>query len=364
MWSSPEKLDLIAYEAIRGFESDDLEAALSVFKSSAQLLLDGRGQQRPALSPSASLIAIAKAALEDTINAPDFFKRWFLPFRIPNAGFVTAYYEPKVEARRLPSPDYTTPVLARPDDLITLNETPLIMSTGEILTSARKRSNGEYIPYPDRHAIEEQGAAVGAKTLAYVRDPVELFLLQVQGSARLKFDTGERVGLTYDGRNGWPYTSIGKRLIETGKVRADDMSLDRLKATLREMGVASGAPGRILMQENRSYVFFALDETLERRRGPIGGEGCVLTPFRSIAIDRNLWCYGLPFWISTKIPWRDQQETPFDRLMIAQDTGSAILGAARADLFFGSGDQVGQLAGAVRHKADFIVLLPNESLAL
>ena len=364
MWALPEKLELIAFEAISGFERDDLEAALSVFKSSARRLVDGRDQQRPALPPSSSLIAVAQAALEEEATAPDFFRRWFLPFRIPNPGFVTAYYEPEVEARRLPSPDYTTPVLARPEDLVTLNETPLILPTGEILTSARKQSHGAYIPYPDRQAIEEQGAAIGAKTLAYVRDPVQLFLLQVQGSARLKFDTGERIGLTYDGRNGWPYTSIGKRLIETGIVRADDMSLDRLKATLREMGLAPGAPGRQLMQENRSYVFFALDETLERQRGPIGGEGCALTPLRSIAIDRNLWCYGLPFWISTTIPWRDEQETPFDRLMIAQDTGSAILGAARADLFFGSGDQAGQLAGAVRHKADFIVLLPKESFAL
>lgn len=364
MWAPPEKLELIAFEAISGFDSDDLEAALSVFKTSARRLLDGRDQQRPALPPPPSLVAIAQAALEEETTAPDFFRRWFLPFRLPDPGFVTAYYEPEVEARRLPSSDYTTPVLARPEDLVTLNETPLILPTGEILTSARKQSNGAYIPYPDRQAIEEQGAAIGAKTLAYVRDPVELFLLQVQGSARLKFDTGESVGLTYDGRNGWPYTSIGKRLIETGIVRADEMSLDRLKATVREMGVAPGAPGRRLMQENRSYVFFALDETSERRLGPIGGEGCALTPLRSIAIDRSLWCYGAPFWISTRIPWRNNQETPFDRLMIAQDTGSAILGAARADLFFGSGDQAGQLAGAVRHKADFIVLLPKESLAL
>ena len=364
MWAAPEKLEPVAFEAIGGFESDDLEEALSVFKSSARRLLDGRNQQRPARAPSQSLIAVAKAALKEEASAQDFFKRWFLPFRLPNPGLVTAYYEPVVEARRLPSSDYTTPVLARPADLVTLNETPLILPTGEILTSARKQSTGDHLPYPDRQAIEEREGVIGAKTLAYVRDPVELFLLQVQGSAQLKFDTGERVGLTYDGRNGWPYTSIGKRLIEIGAVRADEMSLDRLKATLREMGVAPGAPGRRLMQENRSYVFFTLDETLERQRGPIGGEGCALTPLRSIAIDRSLWCYGLPFWISTIIPWRDKQETSFDRLMIAQDTGSAILGSARADLFFGSGDQAGQLAGAVRHKADFTVFLPKESLAL
>jgi membrane-bound lytic murein transglycosylase A len=117
------------------------------------------------------------------------------------------------------------------------------------------------------------------------------------------------------------------------------------------------------MHENLSYVFFRIDDSDDRRRGPIGGEGCALTPLRSIAVDRSIWSYGLPFWIATRVPWESEAETGFQRLMIAQDTGSAILGAARADLFFGAGDLAGARAGRVRHDADFTVLLPRADRA-
>ena len=205
------------------------------------------------------------------------------------------------------------------------------------------------MPYPDRRAIEEEGAAPSAHPLAYVRDPVELFLIQVQGSARLRLPGGGVMTLTYAGRNGWPYTSVGRLMIERGLVTKAEMSLDLMKETLRRLGAGPGEAGRRLMQENRSYVFFEIDASERRRIGPIGGQGAPLTPFRSIAVDRSIWCYGLPFWIAARIPWQGEAETPFRRLMIAQDTGSAIIGPARADLFFGAGEAAGRRAG--RHPA-------------
>jgi len=113
------------------------------------------------------------------------------------------------------------------------------------------------------------------------------------------------------------------------------------------------------MQENESYVFFRLDDSPERALGPIGGAGLALAPLRSIAVDRSIWCYGLPFWIEARIPWRSADAESFARLMIAQDTGSAILGEARADLYFGSGEKAGALAGGIRHVARFFALLPK-----
>ena len=166
------------------------------------------------------------------------------------------------------------------------------------------------------------------------------------------------MALTYDGRNGWPYTSIGRLLIERGHAMAGEMTLDCLKATLNQLGLENNAPGRQLMQENRSYVFFKIDDSPERLFGPIGGAGCPLTPLRSIAIDRGLWCYGLPFWISARVPWKKESETRLERMMIGQDTGSAIVGPARADLFFGAGEMAGHLAGRVRHAAEMTVFLP------
>lgn len=359
----PEGLSPIAFEAVTGFCDDDLDAAFSVFLRSAALLVSGGSEQRPACPPSPGLLEAARAALEGAQDGGAFFRRWFSPWRLPRKGFVTAYYEPEIEARLLPEPGFETPVLARPPDLVTLNENPLRAPSGETLTSARRLPDGSLAPYPVRRAIETGGAAAGAVPLAYLRDPVELFFIQVQGSARLRLADGSTLALTYDGRNGWPYTSVGRLTIERGLIAEGEMSLERLKRQLRGMGLAPDQLGRRLMHENRSYVFFQIDDSDDRRSGPIGGEGCALTPLRSIAVDRSIWSYGLPFWIATRVPWEGETETGFDRLMIAQDTGSAILGAARADLFFGAGDRVGALAGRVRHEADFIVLLPRADMA-
>jgi membrane-bound lytic murein transglycosylase A len=362
--AAPGDAEPISFAQLKGFAADDLSEAFAVFRRSAALIVANAPSQRPAAPPEASLIAAGRAALAHASpelsqgDARSFFLEHFRPFRLAGRGFVTAYFEPEVEARLQPEPDFPVPVLTRPPDLVTLNEAPIRGPKGEILTSARRRADGSYAPYPDRRAIEGDPFFAGGQPIAYVRDRVELFLMQVQGSARLLLPGGRKIALTYDGRNGWPYTSIGRLLIERGHTPPAAMSLAALKQTVRAMGQGAGAPGSLLMQENQSYVFFGVDESAERARGPIGGEGCALTPFRSIAVDRSIWSYGLPFWIEAQVPWRSEKETRLERLMIAQDTGSAIIGPARADLFFGSGESAGVLAGNVRHGAAFTALLP------
>ena len=361
----PVDLEPVGFDSIDAFRQDDLRDAFRIFRRSAETILSSDAPLRPALPADAALSRVCRAAL--SIDAPtlsndaarDFFASRFRPFRIRGEGFVTAYYEPVVAARETPDAEFRTPVPARPADLVTLNGAPISGEGGEPLTSARRRPDGGLEPYPDRRALEEGPPELRPRPIAYVRDRVELFLIQVQGSARLRFADGRELPLTYDGRNGRPYTSIGRLLIERGLVPQSEMSLDRLKAEIRALGQEDGAPGARLMQENRSYVFFRADSSPERRDGPIGGQGCALTPLRSIAVDRSLWSYGLPFWIAGTIPWRGAGAAPFARLMIAQDTGSAILGPARADLFFGAGEKAGALAGRVRHCAEFTVLLPR-----
>jgi len=342
-----------------GLERDDLDASLEAFRRSAVIIVNKAREQRPARPPTPALVAAAEAALSGGGDGGAFFRRWFRPLRLSVPGFLTGYYEVEVEARREPDAEFSTPILARPDDLVTLNDAPLESADGAALTGARRRADGALEPYAERRAIEDDDYAGKPRPLAYLRDRVELFLIQVQGSARLRFPDRSVAALTYDGRNGHPYTSIGRLMIARGLVREEDMSLAKLKATLREMGLGPGAAGRELLQENKSYVFFRMDEGEERLQGPIGGQGCALTPLRSIAVDRARWSYGLPFFICGQIPWEGPSPSPFARLMIAQDTGSAILGEARADVYFGGGAKAGDLAGGLRHPADFFVLSPR-----
>ncbi|HEY8064089.1 MAG TPA: MltA domain-containing protein [Methylosinus sp.] len=363
--SASTDLEPVGFDAIDALFQDDLQEAFRVFRRSADVILSPASPLRPARPADEALANVCRIACaidEAKLSrdaALDFFAAHFRPFRLRAPGFVTAYYEPVIEARDTPDAAFRTPVPARPADLVTLNDAPILGEAGETLTSARRRPDGGLEPYPDRRALEEGPADIRPAPIAFLRDRVELFLIQVQGSARLRFADGRELPLTYDGRNGRPYTSIGRLLIERGLVPPNEMSLERLKAEIRALGQQDGAPGARLMQENRSYVFFRADSSPERRDGPIGGQGCALTPLRSIAVDRSLWSYGLPFWIEGTLPWRSATAEPFERLMIAQDTGSAILGPARADLFFGAGERAGALAGLVRHGARFTVLLPR-----
>ena len=201
----------------------------------------------------------------------------------------------------------------------------------EGISGARRLGDGSFVPYDDRAAIEQERR----DPLVWLRDAVEAFLVQVQGSAQVEFTDGRRARLAYDGRNGLPYTSIGQVLIEAGEIAESAMSLASLKDWLR----SERERGLALMRRNRSFVFFKLVEDFDPDLGPVAGAGVALTRLRSIAIDRAIWAYGLPFWIDAELPWAEERPSPFRRLTIAQDTGSAIVGPARADLFFGSGER-------------------------
>jgi membrane-bound lytic murein transglycosylase A len=224
------------------------------------------------------------------------------------------------------------------------------------LQAARRTAQG-YEPYPDRQAIE--GGALGerAKPIVYLREPGEAFIIHVQGSARIRLPDGSVMRVAYAGRNGQPYTSIGRLLVEAGEMSLDDMSLERLMGWLRD----HPAEARALMWRNRSYIFFREATELAPEAGPIGGAGVPLVPGRSLAVDRGLWSYGLPFWLEGEMPLPQGGVEPLRRLMIAQDTGSAIVGPARGDFFVGSGPKAGTIAGLLRHPVHFIVLRPKSS---
>ena len=351
------RLETLGFESLNGWNDDDHLAALRAFKRSALKLAKNCETARPAQPASPELIATARAALGATLSAERdarrFFEAQFRPFRVipdDGAGFLTGYYEPCVQASMVAKEEFPWPFLARPGDLVSFAPDAAPAGFPEGVSGARRLPNGSLVPYADRAQIE----AERVDPVVWVRDAVEAFLIQVQGSAQVEFPDGRRARLAYDGRNGLPYTSIGRILIETGEIAESAMSLLSLKAWLR----GDGEKGLALMRRDRSFVFFRLVDDFDPRLGPVAGAGVALTPLRSIAVDRTIWAYGLPFWIDAELPWADETPQAFRRLMIAQDTGSAIVGPARADLFFGSGDAAGARAGAIRHKGEVVVLLP------
>ena len=356
-------LHAMPFASLKGWTQDDHAAALAVFRRSCAAMLAGEPDLRPGLPPPASLIdvcrdAVAAGALDASASRAWFESR-FEAWRVaPAIGgpFLTGYYEPEVEGSLPPSADFPAPVLGRPPDLVSFPEGAPPPLPPE-LTAARSGPQG-LEPYPDRAAIENGALAGRQLELVYLRDSVEVFLTQVQGSARVRLPDGSVRRLVYAGRNGHPYTSIGRVIVTEGHATPEDMHLEGLKAWLR----AHPAEARRIMRLNRSYIFFSLRGDLDPADGPIGAASIPLTPRRSLAVDRTAWPYGTPVWIDVELPEPGSDvPVPFAALTVAQDTGSAIVGPARGDLFFGSGYEAGLRAGMLRHKPDFVVLLPRRT---
>jgi membrane-bound lytic murein transglycosylase A len=347
---------------LAGWREDDHAVAWPVFRRSCESIGDGLAPLRPAVAPSPDLRRVCRAAvaLPADLNgdaARAFFEAHFLPLRVtpPSGhGFLTGYFEPEYDGSLAADDSFATPLLGRPDDLVTLGAGERVPGVEPGLQAARRTAAG-FEPYADRAAIEDGALGARAKPLVFVRDAVEAFIIHVQGSARIRLRDGRLVRLAYAGRNGRPYTSIGRILVERGYMSLEEMSLERLMAWLR----ANPAEARDIMRQNRSYIFFRLADELDAGEGPIGGAGLPLTPRRSLAIDRGLWSYGLPFWVEGTLPRPGGGVEPLRRLLVAQDTGSAIVGPARGDFFFGSGAVAGTRAGLLRHPARFVVLWPK-----
>lgn len=366
----------LAFADLPGWADDDHAAALATFRLSCRSILDSAPELRPGVPPTPGFVAICRDLFASPPqNAPQgaqsdaraFFEQRFTPWRIRNAdasdAFFTGYYEPEVAASLTQAPGFETALRARPADLVSFppDQPPPGAPAG--LAAARRLADGTLGAMPTRAEIDAgalgQNDAAHAKPIAFVRDPIEAFMIQVQGSARLRLPDGRVVRAVYDGRNGHPYTSIGRVLVTDHGLTPQDVTLEKLKAWVRASGQKPGEPGLALLHRNKSFVFFRLDQDAPPDVGPIGAQGIRLTKLRSIAVDRAIWPYGTPVWIDALTPWESEAPTRLARLTIAQDTGSAILGPARADIFHGAGEEAGRIAGATRHQGAFVALLPN-----
>jgi membrane-bound lytic murein transglycosylase A len=348
---------------IEGWAKDDQLAAFNAFQVSCQVIRKTKQAKdsRPvyvALADICQRSANVKPA--NAKAARTFFEQNFRPVRITRLGeaqgFLTGYFEPIVRGSRFPSPEFHVPLYRRPPDLVAVGHKPGIDNfPNKGVQVGRFNESNELVPYFDRGEIEE-GALDGRKLeICWLRDPFEALSISIQGSARVILEDGTPLRVNYDAHNGHPYSSIGRVLIERNLVPRDEMSMQRI----RDWMTANRDEAPKLRQTNRSYIFFRITG-LSNDGEPVGGQGVPLTPGRSIAVDKP-HVYGTPFFIEATLPIESAKPvTPFRKLMIAQDTGSAIVGPARADLYWGAGDDAGRIAGRLRHPGKFVMLLPRE----
>jgi membrane-bound lytic murein transglycosylase A len=357
------QLEPVKWTELAGWRADDHLAAFAAYQTSCQASrkirrTDHHGEISGALW---NVCRNAKGLRpQDGNTARAFFEQNFRPIRIARLGeregLLTGYFEPIVAGSRFPSPEFHVPVYRRPRDLVAVGYKPAsIAFPNKGVRIARRTTNNELVPYHDRGAIEA-GALDGQKLeICWIKDPLDLLAIQIEGSARVILEDGTPLRISYDSHNGYRYSSIERVLIERNLISRQEMSPQRI----REWMAAHPEEAANIRATNRSYVFFRITG-LSNEGEPVGAQGVPLTPGRSIAVDR-LHEYGTPFFIEANLPIDGVKSVSrFGRLMIAQDTGSAIVGPARADLYWGSGDDAARIANRIRHPGRFVMLLPRE----
>lgn len=332
------KIKKVEFSDFKNWKNDDALLALKAFVKSCNHM--GRINREKVLSSELYNIKVKDlrnvcdiaTVIAGTTNqdARTFFENWFTPFLVIDdkegkTGLFTGYYEPTISASRNKNNIYQYPIYGRPDDLTDT-------------------------PYFTRKEIEDGVLNSKNIELFYTDNKVNLIFLQVQGSGKIILDNGTNVKLSYNGKNNRNYTSIGSVLVKKKYMKKKKINAISIKEWFKEN------PDKIdeILNENESYVFFK-----ERKDDYVrGAHGSILTPFRSIAVDYQLMPYGFPFWIETKIEEKDKK-TKFERLVVSQDTGSAINGAVRADIFFGDSERAEELASKMNFKGRYYILLPN-----
>jgi membrane-bound lytic murein transglycosylase A len=350
-------LQPVAFEDLGGWTGDDHAAAFRAFRLSAGQLAEAVPRAKELGIPVPQRAAAAALQMENpgAGAARRFFERWFDAVRVvPHTGdgFVTGYYEPEVEGRRVPDAEFGHPIYARPEDLVELGP-------GEHLDGVvwgRCTPDG-LVEHPDRAAIEAGALRGRGLELVYLRSEVEAFFVHVQGSARVRLAGGETIRLAFAGKSGHPYTAIARLLVAEEGFTPAEMTADRLRAWLD----ADPRRAARLMRRNRSFIFFAEMPVVDPAAGPLGAAGVALTAGRSLAVDRALHSFHVPVFVEADLPPSpDADPVAFRRLLIAQDTGSAIVGPARGDIFFGAGEAGFRRASPVRHAARFTVLVGRQ----
>jgi membrane-bound lytic murein transglycosylase A len=353
----------LAWADIAGWNEDDHLAAYKAFRISCNPIATQQassGDPKPLGVSLRDPCRVAKSAdISDGAKAKSFFEEQFTPLRISrlgeDAGFVTGYYEPVLDGSRTQTDVYTVPVYRRPSNLFVRGfnqSSPSLPNKGQVF---RKIGRRKLVPYYDRGQIEDGAIAGRGLEICWLKGQTDLLFAQIQGSARIRLEDGSTVRLNYDAHNGYPYTAVGRVLIDRGIIPREQMSMQKIREWMEQNPDGANEVRR----QNRAYVFFR-EVKLSDKDEAVGAQGVPLTPGRSIAVDKALHVYGTPFFIEGELPIESEQsKTAFRRLMVAQDTGSAIIGPARADIYYGAGADAGRVSGRFRNSMRFVILVPK-----
>ncbi len=342
-------LDPATFADLPGWGEDAVERAVPVFLRSCSKIATRPEDWKPLCAEA------AKLPPGDRPAARRFFESRFQPFSVRNhrnpLGLFTGYYEPLLHGSRKRGGKYTVPLYTRPPDLVMVD----LGRFRDDLKGKRiagKVVDGNLVPYPDRKEIDAGALANRKLEVVWVDDATDAFFLHVQGSGRVELAEGGELRLGYAAQNGHPYTAIGRELIDRGEIRREDVSLQTIRAWL----AAHPGKAREILETNPSYVFFQKIEG----EGPLGAQGVPLTPGRSLAVDLKYIPLGVPLWLVGEVPSprEGEPDEKLRRLLVTQDTGGAIRGPVRGDVFWGFGEEAEAIAGRMKHRGKAWLLLP------
>ncbi len=351
------------FSALPGWDEDDPTPLMAAMGRCRHHIRTVKPYKTGSLGITAGeLLALLDAAAAEKPEGPAavraFFEAHCVPFLIEKAdgspGFVTAFYEPEMAVRATPDAEFRYPFYSRPDDLVDIDDDnrPAGFAPGFAFGLLKA---GEIVEHPDRGEIERGYLAGRGLEIAYARSKVDVFFAHVQGAARLVYPDGSVKRITYAGKSGHPFSPIGKLLIDRGEIDAATVSM----ASIRDWLARHEDQVDEVLWHNRSFIFFRQAAVDDLSLGPIAAAKVPLVAGRSLAVDRLIHTFGLPFFLSSDSLTHMDGGKPFRRLMLALDTGTAIVGPARGDIFTGSGDAAGALAGHVRNAATFHILIPR-----
>lgn len=358
-------LSKTSFKRLPGWEQDDQSQALRAFqKSCVEILQREPSAAFSALTQSKSnqawqTICLAANALShpNKVTARHFFESWFQPYAVQDNlnphGLFTGYYLPLLHASLKKNKQYTVPVYGLPADLVKVNLS-LFDNEASNKVIIGQLKNNTLVPYPDRMAINQGALGKNAPVLVWADNTVDVFFAQIQGSVLVQLPNHQSLLLGYASTNGRPYTAIGKVLIQNKAITRETISMQTIRAWLQ----AHPEQANAILNQNASYLFFI---PLLRTLDPLGTEQVPLTAQRSLAVDTHFIPLGVPVWLKTEIPQQKPVERllRYRRLLIAQDTGGAIKGIIRGDIYWGAGEDAAFAAGHMKQMGRYWLLLPK-----
>ncbi|MDP9761578.1 MULTISPECIES: murein transglycosylase A [Agrobacterium] len=361
--NTPFSFEEVSFGDLPGWQEDDPRKLFPAMRTILSHLRNSKPYRTGALGLTAGeLASLLELADEEQADSSQQARRFFetncVPFKISppggKRGFVTAFYEPELEVSSVRDDVWKYPVYRRPPELVDIDDENRPSGFDPSYAFGREGEDG--ISYfPDRRAIDEGYLQGRGLEIAWARSKVDLFFVHVQGAARLLFPDGEVKRVTYAAKAGHPFSPIGRLLLDRGELDPKTISMQTIHKWLAHH------PDEVdgVLWHNRSYIFFREADVAGLDMGPIAAAKVPLVAGRALAVDRLIHTFGFPFFIHAPSLTHLDNGKPFARLMLALDTGSAIVGPARGDIFTGSGFEAGELAGTVRNDADFYMLLPH-----